>query len=54
MADIAARLHAKHHLRNPDALQAATVIQAHATGLVTNDAGFRRVAAFETLLLEEL
>jgi predicted nucleic acid-binding protein len=36
----------------PDALQAATAVRAQATGLVTNDAMFARVEAFETLVLD--
>ena len=54
IADIAARLRAKHRLRTPDALQAATAIQAQATGLITNDAAFQRVDPFETFLLDHL
>jgi predicted nucleic acid-binding protein len=52
VADIAARLRAAHRLRTPDALQAATAIRAEATGLVTNDPIFSRIAAFETLVLD--
>jgi predicted nucleic acid-binding protein len=51
VADIAARIRAQHRLRTPDALQAATAVQSHATGLVTNDAIFERVQAFETMEL---
>jgi predicted nucleic acid-binding protein len=54
IADIAARIRARHRLRTPDALQAATAIQAQATGLVTNDPIFGRVPAFETMVLENL
>ena len=54
VADIAAHLRAKHGLRTPDALQAATAVRAHATGLVANDPIFQRVEAFETLLLGQL
>jgi predicted nucleic acid-binding protein len=54
IADIAARIRAAHRLRTPDALQAATAVHAHATGMITNDPVFRRVEAFETLLLEDL
>jgi predicted nucleic acid-binding protein len=54
VADIAARIRATHRLRTPDALQAATAIRAQATGLVTNDPVFERVAAFETLVLDHL
>jgi predicted nucleic acid-binding protein len=53
-ADIAARIRAAHRLRTPDALQAATAIRAQATGLVTIDPVFERVAAFETLVLDHL
>ena len=51
IADIAAGLRATHHLRTPDALQAATAIRAQVTGLVTNDPIFERVEKFETLVL---
>ena len=54
VADIAARIRAQHRLRTPDALQAATAIRSHATGLVTNDAIFERVEAFETIVLDGL
>ncbi len=54
VADIAAGIRARHRLRTPDALQAATAVQAHATGLVTNDAIFERVKAFETMVLDGL
>jgi len=54
IADLAARFRALHHLRTPDALQAATAAHARATGLITNDAVFERLEAFETLVLEQL
>ena len=54
VADIAARIRAVHRLRTPDALQAATAVHAHVTGLVTNDPVFARVEAFETLVLDHL
>jgi predicted nucleic acid-binding protein len=53
-ADIAARLRANHRLRTPDALQAATAVQAKASGLITNDPAFALVPAFETLVLDRL
>ena len=53
-ADIAARIRARYGLRTPDALQAATAVQAQATGLVTNGAIFERLNAFETLVLDGL
>ena len=46
VADIAARIRAQHRLRTPDALQAATAVRSHATGLVTNDAIFEQVQSF--------
>lgn len=54
IADIAASLRARYGLRTPDALQAATAAKSQATGLITNDAAFKRVEAFETLLFDEL
>ena len=54
IADLAARLRALHHLRTPDALQAATAAHAQATGLITNDPVFERVETFQTLVLDQL
>jgi predicted nucleic acid-binding protein len=54
IADLAARLRALHHLRTPDALQAATGVHGQATGLITNDPVFERMKVFETLVLENL
>lgn len=54
VADLAAQLRAKHNLRTPDAIQAATAMHAGATGLVTNDAVFKRLPGFEVIVLEEL
>ena len=54
IADLAARIRAAHRLRTPDALQAATAVHAGATGLVSNDRVFKRLGAFETLVLEQL
>lgn len=54
VADIAARIRATCRLRTPDALEAATVVQAGVTGLVTNDPVFKRVETFETMVLDEL
>jgi predicted nucleic acid-binding protein len=47
-ADIAARIRATYKLRAPDALEAATAIQANATGFITNDPVFARIEEFET------
>jgi predicted nucleic acid-binding protein len=54
IADLAARFRALYRLRTPDALQAATAAHTGATGLITNDAAFERLAAFETLVLNRL
>ena len=54
IADLAARIRALHGLKTPDALQAATAIEAQATALVTNDKVFERVGDFETLVLDRL
>ena len=54
IADIAAGMRARHGLRTPDALLAATAVQSQATGLLTNDSAFQRVKDFETMLLEHL
>jgi predicted nucleic acid-binding protein len=54
IADIAAGFRARHRMRTPDALQAATAVRSQATGFVANDSIFERVDAFETLLFEEL
>jgi predicted nucleic acid-binding protein len=54
IADSAARIRAAHGLRTPDALQAATAVQAAASGLITNDSVFKRVTGFETLVLDQV
>ncbi len=54
IADSAARLRAEYNLRTPDALQAATALVCEATGFISNDAGFKKVAGFEVAILEEL
>lgn len=54
IADLAAQIRAWYSLRTPDAIQAATAIQAKATGLITNDPIFERVEGFETLVLDEV
>jgi predicted nucleic acid-binding protein len=54
IAETAAQLRAVYKLETPDALQAATAVRWGATGLVTNDASFQRIQAFETLLLDRL
>jgi len=54
IADLAAKLRADHNLRTPDAIVAATVAQARATGFITNDPVFKRLGTFETLHLDDL
>ena len=54
IADLAARFRAQYRLRIPDALHAATAARHQATAFITNDAIFRKVDGFETLVLEEL
>jgi predicted nucleic acid-binding protein len=51
-ADVAARIRAAYKLRTPDALQAATAIQANATGFITNDPVFARIEELETVVLD--
>ena len=53
IADIAARFRAQYNLRAPDALQAATAEYAMATAFVTNDRDFKKLTAFEVLILED-
>jgi predicted nucleic acid-binding protein len=52
-ADVAARLRAEYRLRTPDALQAATAIQAAATGFLTNDPIFARIKELKIAVLDE-
>jgi predicted nucleic acid-binding protein len=54
IANRAAELRARYGLKTPDALHAATAIDAGATGFITNDAGYGRVQEFETLQFEKL
>ncbi len=54
IADLAARIRARHRLQSPDAVQAATAARAKVTGLITNDPVFERVGGFETLVLDQI
>lgn len=54
IADAGARIRATHRLRTPDALQAATALQALASGLITNDPVFRRVKSLEVMILDDV
>ena len=54
--DIAARaaeIRARDRLRTPDALQAATALNANATALLTNDPVFQRITELEVLVLDD-
>ncbi|HEY3457430.1 MAG TPA: PIN domain-containing protein [Bryobacteraceae bacterium] len=54
IADLAARFRAEYNLRTPDAIQASTCAHAAVSGFITNDAVFKRVAAFESLQFDDL
>jgi predicted nucleic acid-binding protein len=54
IANRAAELRARYGLKTPDALHAATAIDAGVTGFVTNDAEYGRVQEFQTLQFEKL
>ncbi len=54
IGDLAARFRAEYGLRTPDAIQAATAVTRHATGFVSNDSAFRRVADLEVIVLTDL
>lgn len=53
IAAAAAKIRATYRLRTPDALQAATAIEAKATAMLTNDPIFKRVPDFDTLVLDD-
>lgn len=54
IADTGAQLRADYNLRTPDALQAATALDSGATGFISNDAAFNRVAGLEVIVLQDL
>ena len=54
IADLGASLRADHNLRTPDAIQAATAIRSGATGFISNDIVFQKVAGLEVLVLDHL
>ena len=54
IADTAARLRARHRLRTPDAIHAATAICCGATALLTNDPDLSRVSAIDVGVLSQL
>ena len=41
----AAKLRAMHGLRTPDAIHIATALETRSSGIITNDKGFKKVAA---------
>ena len=44
----------EYNLKTPDALQAATALTCGATGFISNDPAFQRVAGLEVIVLDEL
>ena len=54
IADTGARFRAEFNLRTPDAIQVATAVNSGATGFLSNDAGFKRVASLEIVVLDDL
>jgi predicted nucleic acid-binding protein len=54
IAESAADLRARYHLRTPDALQIAAALRAGCEAFVTNDATLRRVADLRVLVLDQL
>jgi predicted nucleic acid-binding protein len=53
VASRAAEIRAHQRLSTPDAIQAATAIDAHATALITNDPIFKRLPGFDVLILDD-
>ncbi|MGA8431880.1 MAG: PIN domain-containing protein [Candidatus Sulfotelmatobacter sp.] len=53
IASRAAEIRAHHHLQTPDAVRAATAIDACATAFLTNDPIFRRITSLEVLILDD-
>ena len=54
IADLAALIRALHGLKTPDALQAATAVNARVTAFITNDKIFERIEALDVLILDRL
>lgn len=53
IADLAARLRARHNLRTADAVQAATALARGASGFVSNDKVFQRLEGLDVILLDD-
>ena len=53
IAILAAEIRANHRLPTPDALQAAAAVYSDATGLITNDSIFKRVAGLDVQVLDD-
>jgi predicted nucleic acid-binding protein len=53
IASRAAEIRARHYLLTPDAVHAATAVDAGATAFLTNDPIFRRITSLEVLILDE-
>lgn len=52
-ANLAARIRTTYRLRTPDALQAATAIEARATAMLSNDPLFKRIPDFDVLVFDD-
>jgi predicted nucleic acid-binding protein len=52
--ETAARLRADHRLKTPDAIHAATAIEAGAFLFLTNDTDFRKVPGLNVAILDEI
>lgn len=50
----AAELRAKHNLKTPDAIHAATAITSGCQHLIANDNGFRRITTIDVIILDDL
>ncbi|MEQ1924412.1 MAG: PIN domain-containing protein [Pyrinomonadaceae bacterium] len=50
----AAELRAKHNLKTPDAIHAATAITSGCQYLIANDNGFRRITTIDVIILDDL
>ncbi|CBE69419.1 MAG: type II toxin-antitoxin system VapC family toxin [Candidatus Methylomirabilis oxygeniifera] len=51
IADLGAQLRAKYQLKTPDAILAATSIEAGATGFIGNDSQLKRISELDILIL---